>query len=124
MHLMPALNEIQSFVGDEIGQICLDPFSIQFKLDRCSMTLEHGVEHVNLDGVRARYNCVARDGPPLLLHQLLQVPIVSVDRQDLEFTLRFRDGQMLTIHTEIGPYESGQIYFMDENGATRDFIVF
>lgn len=94
---------------------------MQLKLDRCSITLEHEIEHFGLEGYPIRYNCGANNGPALALHWLLQIPIAQVEREELSFTLRFADGQLLVVHTELRPYESGQIVSTDDQ---FNFIVF
>jgi hypothetical protein len=106
----PPTSELQFLVGREFGQVCLDPFSIQFRFaDGGQITVEHRIEHIQNGSVHS-YDCQSQDGPPLYLHRLLQQPIISVEAEPLRLTLTFEDGAALRIHSEIGPYECGQIY--------------
>ncbi len=110
MRPMPTATELQPLIGEQIGQIWLDPFGVQFKFDRWGLTVEFDIEHIEPDGTRHNYDRKVHDGPPLLLHRLLQKPITSIEREELAFKLNFSDGSILIIHTELGPYECGHLY--------------
>lgn len=67
------------------------------------------IQQVEPDGKRWAYDCQAADGPPLILHRLLNRRIVSVEREDVRLTFRFDDGSALSVLSELGPHESGHI---------------
>jgi hypothetical protein len=120
MFAFPSASELQGFVGDSIGQISLDPFQVQFAFRSARrLVAALRVEHVEPDGRAWAYDCVASEGPPLLLHRLLGRPVVAVEREDLRLTLALDDGSALRVFSELGPYESGAIWM-----AERDRIVF
>jgi hypothetical protein len=120
MHAFPPASELEGFVGDAIGQLSLDPFQIRFVF-RSGRTLVAAlrVEHVEPDGRTWPYDCVASEGPPLLLHRLLEQSIVAVAREELCLTLRFNGGAALRVFSDLSPNESGQIW---TDG--RDWTVF
>lgn len=121
MHPMPSSAELQPLVGEELGQVCLDPFGVQFMFDRWILSVQFDIEHVEPDGIRHLYECKAQDGPPLFLHRLLQKTVTSVEREELSFKLGFADGSTLIFHTELGPYECGQLYRRTD---ASDMLVF
>lgn len=114
---MPSDTDLQPLVGEELRQICLDPHGLQFKFEKWELSIQFDVEHVEPDGTCHRYNCTANDGPPLFLHRLLQISVTSVEREELVFKLHFDDGSILVIHTELGPYECGQLYKLEPPSA-------
>jgi len=67
------------------------------------------IEHTEPDGTVWGYDCMAAEGPPLILQRLLNKRIIAVERKDLRLTFRVEDGSSLSIFSELGPYESGQI---------------
>jgi hypothetical protein len=114
MHPFPASAELQFLVGEELGQVCLDPFSLQFHFDsRRHITVEGRIEHIDEAGVVHPHNCQVRNGAPICLHQLLQHKIASIDVQPFCLALIFDTGAILRIFTDEGPYECGQIYQAD-----------
>ena len=116
MHPLPPASELQRFVGDAIGQVWLDPFQTRFIFrGGSSLVAALRVEHVEPDGRRRPYDCVASEGAPLLLHRLLERPIVAVEREELCLTLKFEGGAALRVFSDLGPYESGQIWTDDRN---------
>ena len=121
MHPMPSAEVLQSLVGEELGQVSLDPFGVQFRFDRWGLSVQCNITHVEPDGARHIYDCTKLGGPPLVLHRLLQKLVTSVEREELAFKLNFTDGATLIVHTEIGPFECGQLYRLDGTGV---FIVY
>ena len=120
MHPFRPATDLQFLVGDEIAQIALDPYGVQFRFSSsCQISVEHLIEHVDERGAIHSYECRATSEKPLYLHQLLQHRVSSVDVEALCLSLIFANEAILRIFTEIGPYESGQIYLRD-----GDFIVF
>jgi hypothetical protein len=107
---MPPISTLQALIGEVLGQVCLDPFGVQFKFDRWCLNSQYEIEHTHSDGCKQKYSCVARVGPPLLLHRLLQDSVSSVHREDLSFALKFQSSAVLTIFTELSQYECGQLY--------------
>jgi hypothetical protein len=114
MHLFSSPALLQFLVGEELGQVCLDPFSLQFHFDsRRHITVEGRIEHVDEVGVVHTHDCQVRNGAPIYLHQLLQHKVASIDVQPLCLSLIFDSGAILRIFTDEGQYECGQIYQAD-----------
>jgi hypothetical protein len=119
MHPMPPAEHFQPLIGDEIAQVCLDPYQVQFAFSSGRLLVaEHVIEHIEPDGTTHGYDCQSSDKPPVLLHRLLSGPIVAVEREELALTLRFEDGSALRIYSMLGPYESGHSY-MTPNDMTH-----
>lgn len=114
MRPFPPAAELQCLLGEVLAQVLLDPFQVQFSFEsaRC-LVAALGIEHVEPDGTVWAYGCSASDGPPLLLHRLLQRSIAAVAREDLRLTLTFDDGSALRVFSDLGPYEAGQIWASD-----------
>lgn len=107
---MPPIDELRRFVGDAIVQVRLDPYAVQFEMESMwTIFAETRVHHVEATGQTWDYDCNAGKGGPILLHKLLYKRILTVDRSEETFTFSFEDGSQLTIHSELGPYESGHI---------------
>lgn len=121
MHPMPSAEVLQSLLGEELGQVSLEPFGVRFVFDRWGLSVQCNIEHVEPTGARHIHDCTTLGGPPLVLHRLLQKLVTSVEREELAFKLHFTDGSTLIVHTEIGPFECGQLYRVD---GTGDFTVF
>jgi hypothetical protein len=103
--------DLQFLVGEVFGQICLDPYSLQFRFaGGGQITVEGRIEHLDSGGLTHPYNCQDPDGQELDLHQLLQRTISAVRAEPLCLTLTFDDRAVLRIFTELGSFECGQIY--------------
>lgn len=114
MPLFPSAAELQFLVGKEVGQICLDPNSVQFIFwNGGRISVDYDFTHVADDGKSYDYDCAAFTGPPLLLHRLIAKTIALFEVESLRLTLAFNDGQKLILHSEDGPYECGQIWLTD-----------
>jgi hypothetical protein len=110
VHAFPPSDELQFLVGDEIGQICLDPWSLQFKfVSGSQITVEGRIEHIDESGLSHSHDCQTRAGEALHLHQLLQHPISAISVQPLCLSLTFASGAVLRIYSELGRYECGTI---------------
>jgi hypothetical protein len=121
MHPFPPAASLQFLVGEVIGQICLDPNTLQFRFeDGGQITVEHRIEHVDLSGAAHPYECGRREGP-IFLHQLVQNRIDKVEVRGLCLSLGFDGGAVLRIFSEAVPYESGHIYRANK---TAEPIVF
>jgi len=108
MYEFPSSEELSFLVGDTLIQICLDPYSTQFRFDQCQITVEQAVEQ-EIEGKIWRYECIAAEGPAIMLHRLVGKKIMAIDAQPLRLSLTFDDGAILHVASEICPYESGQI---------------
>jgi len=114
MHAFPSASELQFLIGKEIGQIALDPYSLQFRfVDGGQITVENRIEHIDETGQAHPNDCQARSGDAIYLQRLLQHQIVAVEAQAFCLSMRFDDGQVLRIFSDDGPYECGQIYPTD-----------
>lgn len=110
MHPFPPAADLPKFEGDSIAQVRLDPYGVQLAFESgIVIAVEHRIEQIERDGSKFGYECVAKDGPPLVLHRLLYRPIQSVLRADYSLTFKIEGGSALTIFSEEGPYESGNI---------------
>jgi hypothetical protein len=123
MHEFPPLSELQFLIGKELGQVALDPHSVQFRWSEGGqITVQHDFEHVDEEGRTHVYGCTAHVGPPLLLHRLIQKKVLLVEVQPLCLTLTFEGGQILRLRSEKGPWECGLIKLADD--LAGDYIVY
>jgi hypothetical protein len=110
MHAFPPARALSFLVGQEIGQIALDPFSLQFRFEAGGqITVEGKIEHIDEGGSIHPHDCQGRKGNALYLHQLLQQPISAIDVEPFCLTLAFASGAKLRIFSELNAYECGQI---------------
>ena len=111
MHPFPPASELQFLSGLEVGQICLDPWSTQFRFsDGGQITIEGPFEYLDTEGqTHFHQSADAQDRGPVHFRDLIQRRITSVESEPLRLTLGFDTGAKLSIMGEIGPYESGQI---------------
>jgi hypothetical protein len=110
MHPFPPTAALQFLIGEEIGQICLDPNGLQFRFAAGGqISVQCETEYVDRTGSSHSYDCVAWTGGALYLHQLLQRRITKVEAEPLRLSLTFDNGAVLNIFSEKSPYECGQI---------------
>ena len=122
MHQFPPSADLQFLLGETLGQIALDPWSLQFRFaDGGQITVEGRIEHVDAGGLTHSHDCQKRTGEALYLHQLLQHSITAVDAEPLCLSLTFANGAILRIFTELGGLECGQIIFL---GRGHGYFVF
>ena len=114
MHVFPDQALLDALLGDEVGQIQLNPYGLGFAFSSGKhLSAEWRVVHVEPDGTSWSIDCQALGASPLVLNRLLYKPIVAVEREDLQLTLRLEDGSALFILSELGPYESGVLTLPD-----------
>jgi hypothetical protein len=122
MHQFPTSADLQFLLGETLGQIALDPWSLQFRFgDSGQITVEARIEHVDAGGLTRSHACQKQTGEALYLHQLLQHSITAVDAESLCLSLTVANGAILRIFTELGGLECGHIIFM---GSGHGCIVF
>jgi hypothetical protein len=109
MYEFPPASELNSLIGETLTQVGLDPYSTQFHFDPSHITVEFAVEQIEPDGTVWRYECVAAEGPPTMLHRLVGKTVTSIESEALRLNIRFDNGAQLHLLSVIGPYESGQI---------------
>lgn len=120
MHPFPPASTLDAFRGDAVAQVWLDPYGVRFIFEsQKQVYAETRVVQVEPDGTEWLFECVGEDGAPVVFHHLLYKRIVIVERKELRLTFRIDDGSALTIHSELGPYESGHLIMRD-----GDFTVF
>ena len=120
MHPLPPAAEFQSFVGDAMAQVFLDPFGLHFTFESMRwLAAYHRIEHIEADGSVWAYDCEAAEGPPLVLHRLLYRRIEAVEWEDLAVTFRMEGGSALKVLSELGPFESGLL-----GGPEKELAVF
>jgi hypothetical protein len=113
MHPFPLAAELQFLLGEEIGQICLDPYGLQFRfVSGGKISVQDRIEHLDRDGNVHLHECQARTPTALYLHQLLQRRIIKVEAEPYRLSLTFDDGAALRIFSDNG-YECGQISPID-----------
>jgi hypothetical protein len=123
MHQFPSSTDLQFLLGETLGQIALDPWSLQFRFaGGGQITVEGRIEHVDEGGSTHPHDCQSRTGEALYLHQLLQHPVTAVDAEPFCLSLTFSTGAILRIFTEVGGFECGQVH--PPEGSGRGFIVF
>lgn len=118
MHKFPPVAEMAHLIGDTLEQVCLDPFSTQFRFERNFLISEYAVEHTEPDGTVWKFQCVASEAPPTLLHHLVGRTVDDVRSEGFRLILLFNDGAALHVLSAAGPYEAGHIEGCDK------FIVF
>ena len=112
MHPFPPASDLQFLVGCEVGQICLDPWSTQFRFaDGGRITIEGPFEHRDARGqLHAHQNREDRNQGAVYFRDLIQQQITHLESEPKRLTLVFENGARLRIASEEIPYESGQIY--------------
>jgi hypothetical protein len=106
----PRAAELQFLIGDRIGQIKLDPWSLQFHLvSGTEISVESRIEHVDEAGISHSHDCQVRAGEAIYLHQLIERPITGIEVESLCLSLTFEGGAILRIYSNEGSYECGQI---------------
>ena len=112
MHPFPPSATVGFLVGLEIGQVCLDPWSTQFRFaDGGRIMIEGAFEYIDLGGrTHAHQSGDAQDTGPVFFREMLQQRIVSLEAEPFVLTLRFGNCTALRIHSDEGRYECGQIY--------------
>jgi hypothetical protein len=112
MYEFPRSADLQFLLGETLGQIALDPWSLQFRFaDGGQITVEGRIEHVDVRGSTHSDDCQKRTGEALYLHQLLEHSITAVDAEPLCLSLTFANRAILRNFTEFGGLECGQIIF-------------
>lgn len=112
MHPFPPRAELKFLIGLEVGQICLDPWSTQFRFtDGGQITLEGPFEHLDAQGHLHRHQGAdEQDRGAVFLRELIQQRIAHADVEPSRLILTFANGAKLTMLSEAIPFESGQIY--------------
>ena len=112
MYPFPPFTDLQFLIGLEVGQICLDPWSTQFRFaDGGSIAVMGPFEHLDTQARRHHHqNTDLQDRGAVFLRELIQQQITGLEVDKQRLVLSFRNGSTLTIFSEDIPYESGQIY--------------
>ena len=114
MHPFPPAADLQFLIGEEIGQIVLDPYGLQFRfINGDSIAIEGRIDHVDRRGNSHPHDCQANARPALYLHQLLQHRVTKVEAEPFCLSLTFDDGAALRIFSNEGRYECGHIASVD-----------
>ena len=123
MHPFPPPDTLAFLVGNEIGQINLDPWGTQFRFsDGGHIAIEGAFEHVDATGQLHTHQASGeQDRGAVFFRDLLQQVIVGIEVERLLLSLTFTNGAALRIPTDEGPYECGQICRASD---PADLIVF
>lgn len=114
MKQFPPASELTWLVDDAIVRLCIEACKIQFGFaSGIQLYSEAGLEQYEADGASSIYSGEVDDGPPLLLHRLLQKRIVALVREDWCLKLAFEGGSELSVLSENGYFESGQFEHPD-----------
>jgi len=111
MHPFPPADELQFLIGEEVSQVCLDPYGLQFRfVSLGQISVDWRIEHVDRDGQSHVHDCQAQTPEALYLQQLLQHRITKVETEPYCLSLTFDDGAVLQVFSYDGPYECGHIW--------------
>lgn len=130
MHPFPPVEKLGFLVGAELSNVTLDPYAVRFSFVEGSMiVVEHGLEFVDVEGRVHAHDPQRRLGPdPIYFHKLIEDRVAHIEVQEYRLSLVFESGQTLTVLSELGPYESGQIYHSEYDAAgkltEKEFIIF
>jgi hypothetical protein len=117
MHPFPPPESLSFFLGLELSQAVLNPYSIVFVFtdDRTRLVVESYLEYVETDGTVHAYEG-SGEWAPVAFHPLIraQEAIMRVDVSKWRLDLTFASGRKLLVHSDDGPYECGQIYRGDQ----------
>ena len=119
MHPFPPQENLSFLQGLELRQVVLDPHSVAFVLEGVNASVrlvaEGGFDYIDTDGKAHVYD-IQHEWPPVVFHPLVrsQDCVTGVDVSDWRLALTFASGRKLIIHSEEGPYESGQIFCGDQ----------
>ncbi len=109
MQPFPPASALSHLVGDTLQQVRLDPGSCQFVFQRSKILAVLAVEHIEPDGTFWRYENIADEAGPSLLHRLIGRSVRSLTSEGLVLTISFDDGAQLRIFSDLEPYEAGTI---------------
>jgi len=109
MHPFPPASDLAHLIGDTLEQVRLDPHSCQFIFERSKILAVLAVEHVEPDGTLWRYENIAAEAGPSLLHRLIGHSVRSLRSEGLVFTIEFDDAAQLRVFSDLEPYEAGTI---------------
>ena len=118
MQPFPPSEDLAFFVGLEVAQICLDPWSTQLKFeDGGQITIEGPFEHTDTGQVTHSHQVGDdQDRGPVYLRDLIQRRIIAVSREERALTLEFDNGAKVKMVSEKGRFESGQIHTPGREG--------
>ena len=115
--------ELVFLIGETLGQICIDPWSLQFRFESgMNILAEVGVTFVAADGSAG--HCDIGQSMPALprIHDFLVKPVVDIAASALRLDMTLECGAMLQFHTDIGPYESVVIGRVGGIGPDLHFV--
>ena len=123
MHAFPPAAELEFLVGLEIGQVCLDPWSIQLMFSEGGhIAVEGPLEHVDLAGnIHRHQDGDEQDRGPVFLRELIQRRITQVAVDGLCLSLFIDGGAILRLFADASPYECVLIYPPDGRPAPLVF---
>ena len=115
MHPFPTSEKLQFLLAGHpiLSQIGVNPYGVKLVLDNgCSITSEGKLTYVDPEGSHFGYEREWRNEAPIRFHALLEQRLVLIDSEQLSLFLKFEKGALM-VHSELGPYESGQIHSAD-----------
>ena len=112
MRPFPAAEDLRFLIGLEIDQVCLDPWSTQLRFSEGGqITIDGKFEHVGAHGsIWIHQSREQVDVGPVFLRALIQQRVENLTTEPFVLTLHFSNRDLLRIHSDLGPYECGQIY--------------
>ncbi|WP_454715104.1 hypothetical protein [Caulobacter segnis] len=118
MQPFPSETELSHLIGETLEQVRFDPHSCQLLFERAKILAVLALEQVDTDGRVWRYENIAAEAGPSMLHRLLGLKVRDLESAGLQLTLKFENGAQLRLFSDLEPYEAGTI-----DGAGK-FIVF
>ncbi len=111
MYGVPADLDLSFLHGEELIQVCLGQYQLQFHFHPVgSISVEGGWELRDAAGVRMDGHCQAPDRPPYQLHRLLGRRVARSEVAAPEwFALTFEGGEVLRVFDDLAQYESFSI---------------
>jgi hypothetical protein len=111
----PSKEKLAFFVGLELSNVTLQPYSLDFLFtDGTRIQAEYMVEYA--DGEKITVHDIQADLGPINFHPLIreQARVLDIDVTEHRLTLLFAGNRSITIlSVSPGPYESGNIGHVD-----------
>lgn len=115
----PSATDLSFLIGDRIGQVRLDPWSLQFIFtSKSGISVRGRIEHVDEAGNIHLHDCRRRKRNAIYLHQLIECPITGVNVKPDCLSIQFEGGAILRMFSD-DAHECGVIYPFQ-----RPFFVF
>lgn len=109
MQPFPSETELSHLIGEVLEQVRFDPHSCQLLFEKTKILAVLALEQVDVGGRVWRYENIASEAGPSMLHQLLGLKVSGLRSAGLQLTLEFENGAQLRLFSDLEPYEAGTI---------------